>query len=186
MRATRLPTWPTDLADPDETDGAATGVPALEDFALDPPHIAQRAVGLRYVLGQREHHCHRVLGNSIGIGAGLVYHQHTGRRAGREVDGIVARPGRGHGQKVGTALEQCRVALVFVGHFVPCRGDAIDVRGRHRPPVVRRRTGERQPMDRNVLMLRKRIRDIRALAVIEPEYSLRGLVFGHVKSRTKY
>jgi hypothetical protein len=69
-------------------------------------------------------------------------------------------------------------AFVLVGHLVPCRRDAVDVRRRHRAPVIRRRPVEREPVHDDVALLLERIGDLRPFSVVEPEDSFSTLLPG--------
>ena len=140
---------------------------------------AQGAVGLRDVLGERQHHRQRVLGHGVGIGARLVDHEHARRGARRHVHRVVARTARRHREKVGAAREQRRAAAVFLGQLLARRGDAVHVRGGQGPPVVRLRRVVGQPVEGNIGLLLEPVGDVGALAVFEPDDGLAGSGVGH-------
>ena len=89
---------------------------------------AQRAVGLDNALRQREQHAERVLGDGIGVAAGLVDHQHAGRGAGVDIDGIEARAVAGDDQQIRRPLQKIGMGMEMRRQFVARRTDLIGVR----------------------------------------------------------
>ena len=66
-----------DIADADDADGLALDLVADQRVAVDIGLAAQRAVGLEDALGQRQHHPERMLGDRIGVAAGLIDDEHA-------------------------------------------------------------------------------------------------------------
>jgi hypothetical protein len=96
----------TDIAEPDDADGLALHFRAHQGVAIHIRLPPQRAVGLDDTLRQRQQHPERVLGHRMRIAAGLVDHQHARRRAGLDIDGIIARAVARHDQQVRRAPQE--------------------------------------------------------------------------------
>ena len=95
-----------DIAEPDDADGLALRLVADQRVAVDIALAPQRAVGLEDALRQRQQHAERVLGDGIGVAAGLIDDQHARRGAGVDVDGVEARAVAGDDQQVRRAPQQ--------------------------------------------------------------------------------
>ena len=80
-----------DIAEADDADGLALRLVADQRIAVDVGFAPQRAVGFEDALGQRQQHAERVLGDRVGVAAGLIDDEHARRRAGIDIDGIEAR-----------------------------------------------------------------------------------------------
>ena len=103
---------------------------AHQTVTLDIAVAPQRPVRLDDALRQGEHHADRVLGHGMRVAAGLIDHQHTRSRAGRNIDRIEAGAVARHQQQVRRAFEQVLVDVEMRREFVPRRTDLIDMRGR--------------------------------------------------------
>ena len=79
-----------DIAEADDADGLALRLVADQRIAIDVGFAPQRAVGFQDTLGQRQQHAERVLGDRVGVAARLIDDEHSGGRAGVNVDGIEA------------------------------------------------------------------------------------------------
>ena len=73
-------------------------------------------------------HSERVLGDGMGIAAGLVDHQHAGFRAGLDVDRIEAGAIARDDQEAGRASQQVAVDVEVPRDFVARRADLIGMR----------------------------------------------------------
>ena len=117
-----------DIAEPDDADGLALHLGAHQRVAVDIGVAPQRAVGLDDALRQRQQHAERMLGDRMGIAAGLVDHQHARRRAGIDIDGIKARAVAGDDQQVRRAAQQIRIDMEMRRQFVARRADLVGMR----------------------------------------------------------
>ena len=115
---------------PDDADGLALHLVADQRIAIDVGLAPQRAVGLEDALRQRQQHAERVLGDRIGVAAGLIDDQHARRGAGVDVDGIEARAVAGDDQQVRRPLQQILVDMEMRCQFVARRADLIGMRRR--------------------------------------------------------
>ena len=139
-----------DIADADDADGLALRLVADQRIAIDIGLAAQRAVGLENALGQRQHHPERMLGDRIGVAAGLIDDEHARRRAGIDIDGIEARAVRGHDQEVRRPLQQILIDMEMFCDFVARRADLIGMRRRQNWRCDRIGTVVLQPVEPHV------------------------------------
>ena len=79
----------TDAAEPDDADGLAEDLGAVELRPL-PGVLAQRCVGGRDLPGGGQHQRQRVLGGAVDVRRRGVDHQHPGRGGGVDVDVVQA------------------------------------------------------------------------------------------------
>ena len=119
-----------DIADPDDADGLALRLVADQRVAVDIGLAPQRAVGLEDALRQRQQHAERVLGDRIGVAAGLIDDQHARRRAGIDIDGVEARAVAGDDQQVRRPLQQILIDMEMLRQFVARRADLVGMRRR--------------------------------------------------------
>ena len=115
---------------PDDADGLALRLVADQRVAIDVGLAPQRAVGFEDALRQRQQHAERMLGDRIGVAAGLIDDQHARRRAGIDVDGIEARAVRGHDQQVRRPPQQILIDMEMRRDLVARRADLIGMRRR--------------------------------------------------------
>ena len=85
------------------------------------------AIGLDDALGQRQHHRQRMLGDGMGVAAGLVDDQHAGIGAGLDVDRIESRAVAGDEQQVRRALQEGSIDMEMRGQFVTGGADLVDM-----------------------------------------------------------
>jgi hypothetical protein len=81
---------PAHMAQPDDPHGAPLRVPPLKALAVDAPLLAEGAVCLHDVLGQCEHHGHRMLGHCLSISARLIDDENPRGRTRRDIHGIIS------------------------------------------------------------------------------------------------
>ena len=139
-----------DIADADDADGLALRLVADQRIAVDVGLAPQRAVGFEDALGQRQHHAERMLGDRIGVAAGLIDDEHARRRAGIDIDGIEARAVRGHDQQVRRPLQQILIDMEMSCDFVARRADLIGMRRRQDRRCDRIGTVVLQPVEPHV------------------------------------
>jgi hypothetical protein len=81
---------PAYIAQTDDPHGAPQRVPPLKSFAVGTPLCAEGAVRLQDVLGQCQHHGHRMLGHGLNIGARLIDDENPRGRTRRHIHGIIS------------------------------------------------------------------------------------------------
>ena len=91
-----------------------------------------------------------MLGDRIGVAAGLIDDEHARRRAGIDVDGIEARAVRGHDQEVRRPLQQILIDMEMLCDLVARRADLIGMRRRQDRRCDRIRTVVLQPVEPHV------------------------------------
>ena len=117
-----------DIAEPDDADGLALRLVADQRVAVDIALAPQRAVGLEDALRQRQQHAERMLGDRIGVAAGLIDHQHARRGAGVDIDGVEARAVAGDDQQVRRAPQQVLMDMEVLRQFVARGADLVGMR----------------------------------------------------------
>ena len=99
--------------------------PADEEITVEVLVAPHRPVGFDDALGETQHHGERVLGDRLLVAARLIEHQNARIRAGREVDGIVARAVGGDDQQALRAAQEIAVGVIFFGELV-ARGPNLE------------------------------------------------------------
>ena len=117
-----------DIADPDQAHDLAAHLAAHDVLAREAPLAPQQPVAFADPPRDVEHHADGVLGDRLGVAAGLVHDQDTGPRAGGDIDRVVAGPCGRDAQQLGAALEQLGRGEPLLRQLVPGRGDLIGMR----------------------------------------------------------
>jgi hypothetical protein len=89
---------------------------------------AQRAVGLEDALGQRQHHPERMLGNRIGVAAGLIDDEHARRVQASTSTGSKPAPFEDTISRVRRPLQQILIDMEMSCDLVARRSDLIRMR----------------------------------------------------------
>ena len=133
-----------DMADPDKAHDLAAHLAAHDVLAREASLPPQQPVAFADPPRDVEHHADGLLGDRLGVAAGLVHDQDTGLRAGGDIHRVVARPDGRDAKQLGAALEQLGRGEPLLRQLVPCRGDLIGVRfGEIGPGVVSRDLADR-------------------------------------------
>jgi hypothetical protein len=89
----------------------------------------KRAIAFADFLDQHQHHAEDVLGDRLGVAAGLIDDQDAAFGAGFQIDGVVAGAVGRHQQQVRRVFEEIRAGVVVPRQLLAGGAGLIGMRG---------------------------------------------------------